>query len=194
QRVVDLAALYKLNRLHVHLTDDQGWRLEIQSWPRLALVGGASQVGGGPGGYLTQDQYRDLLAYAAARHITVVPEIGPAGHSNAALSAYPELAAAGITPAPYTGIEVGFSSLAADRELTYRFLDDVFREVAALTPGEYLHIGGDEALRTSAADYATIVGRAQEIVARHGKKAIGWHEVVGSALAPSTVLQFWRTP
>jgi hexosaminidase len=193
KRVIDIAALYKLNHLHLHLTDDQGWRIAIRSWPRLAEYGGVGEVGDGPGGWYTQDDYRDIVAYAGRHHITVVPEIDLPGHTNAALASYPALAADGTDPQRYHGMEVGFSSLVADRDLTYRFLDDVFGELAALTPGPYLHLGGDEALSNTPDDYSTIVTRAQEIIAAHGKTAIAWHEATGSKLAPSTVLQFWGT-
>ena len=191
KRVIELVALYKINYLHLHLTDDQGWRIAIDAWPRLASFGGGSEVGGGPGGYYTKDDFREIVAYARQHHITVVPEFDMPGHTNAALASYPELACDGWAPQRYTGIEVGFSSLCADKDITYRFLDDVYGELAALTPGPYLHIGGDEALSLSKEDYATVVARAQEIVNRHGKVAIGWHEVAAAALAPSTVLQFW---
>ncbi len=153
KRFVDLMALYKLNRLHLHLTDDQGWRLAIRSWPKLAKHGGSTEVGGGPGGFYTQRQYAELVAYAAARYVTVVPEIDMPGHTNAALASYAKLSCDGIAPALYTGIEVGFSSLCIRKELTYRFVDDVIGEVAALTPGPYLHIGGDEAQATAPDDY-----------------------------------------
>jgi hexosaminidase len=191
KRVIDLAALYKLNHLHLHLTDDQGWRIAIDSWPRLATYGGGTDVAGGPGGYYTQDDYREIVAYAAAHHMTVVPEIDLPGHTNAALASYPELTGDGRALDRYTGVEVGFSSLAAGNELTYAFLDDVFTELSGLTPGPYLHIGGDEAMATGAADYRTIVARVQEIVGRRGKTAIGWHEIAKADLAPSTVVQYW---
>jgi hypothetical protein len=150
KRFVVLIAQYKVNVLHLHLTDDQGWRLEITSWPDLTRIGGASQIGGGPGGFYTQAQYRDLVAYAASRHVTVIPEIDIPGHVNAALVAYPKLSADGIAPQQIlvSGSAVGFSSLSTDREITYRFVDDVLGEVAALTPGPYLHIGADEAHAT----------------------------------------------
>ncbi len=193
KRLIDLSAGHKLNHLHLHLTDDQGWRLAIRSWPRLTTYGGATEVGGGEGGWYHQDDYRDTVAYAAAHQVTVVPEIDLPGHTNAALASYAELNPSGVAPARYTGTEVGFSSLAADREMTYRFLDAVVGEVAALTPGRYLHIGGDEALSMSAEEYATIVTRAQDIVAAHGKTVIAWHEAVRSKLAGTTVLQFWGT-
>ncbi len=191
KRVIDLAAMHKLNRLHLHLTDDQGWRLAIDSWPRLASYGGGGEVGTGPGGYYTKDEYREIVRYAQSRFITVVPEVDLPGHTNAALASYPELNCDDKAPPRYTGIEVGFSALCAERELTYTFLDDVFGEIAELTPGQYLHLGGDEAQTLSADDYATIVNRAQEIVSAHGKTPIGWHEVAGAKLQPDTVLQFW---
>jgi hexosaminidase len=191
KRVIELAALYKLNRLHLHLTDDQGWRLAIDSWPRLASFGGGTEVGTGPGGYYSKDDYREIVNYAQAHFITVVPEVDLPGHTNAALASYPELNGDGQAPGRYTGIEVGFSALCVGNDLTYRFLDDVFGEIAALTPGEYLHIGGDEAKTMSGDDYAQIVNRAQEIVTAHGKIPMGWHEVAGGKLLPATVLQFW---
>jgi hexosaminidase len=190
KRMIDHAARYKLNHLHLHLTDDQGWRIAIDAWPRLASFGGQTQVGGRPGGWYTKDDYREIVRYAADRFITVVPEIDLPGHTNAALASYPELAG-GSTVERYTGIEVGFSALRPELELTYTFLNEVLGELAALTPGPYLHIGGDEVRTLEADGYATIVERAQEIVAGHGKTAIGWHEIAGAKLAPSTVVQFW---
>lgn len=191
ERFIDQAALYKVNHLHLHLTDDQGWRIEIASWPRLTSYGAGSEVGGGPGGFYTQDDYRRIVGYAAERFITVVPEIDLPGHTNAALAAYPELTRDGVAVPRYTGIEVGFSSLVADNPRTYRFLDDVFGEVAALTPGPYLHLGGDEAKSTTREEYDTILARAQELVRAHGKTPIGWHETAEGPLDPSAVVQFW---
>ena len=107
-----------------------------------AVVGG---VGGGEGGFYTQEQYKDIVAYAQARYITVVPEIDMPGHTNAALSSYPELNCDGKAPQLYTGTEVGFSSLCVDKEITYTFVNDVIKELAVLTPGDYIHAGGDEA-------------------------------------------------
>ena len=144
KRYIDLIALYKLNRLHLHLADDQGWRIEIKSWPNLAKIGGSTEVGGGPGGYYTQAQYSDIVAYARDRFIDVIPEIDMPGHTNAALASYAELNCDGKARTPYTGIEVGFSALCVDKDVTYRFIDDVVREIAALTPSPYFHVGGDE--------------------------------------------------
>jgi hexosaminidase len=191
ERVIDLAAMYKINYLHLHLSDDQGWRIAIDGWPRLSTFGGGTEVGDGTGGFYTKDDYRKIVAYAAARYMTVVPEIDLPGHTNAALASYPELNCDGAAPPRYTGTAVGFSALCAN-DATYRFLDDVFGELAALTPGPYLHVGGDEAAKLSPGDYATIVARAQAAVARHGKVAVGWVDLANAPLGDSTVLQFWR--
>ena len=192
RRLVDLMSLYKLNRLHLHLTDDQGWRLAIRSWPRLTSHGGRTQVGGGRGGSFTQRQYAALVAYAAERFVEVVPEIDMPGHVNAALSSYAKLNCDGRAPAPYTGIEVGFSSLCLRKEVTYDFVDDVVREVAALTPGPYLHIGGDEAHATDPADYRAFVERVDRIVRAHGKRTMGWEEIGKTRLRRTTVVQHWQ--
>jgi hexosaminidase len=143
KQYIDVLALYKLNVLHLHLSDDQGWRIQIDSWPKLATVGGSTQVGGGPGGYYTKADYADIVRYAQDRFVTVVPEIDMPGHTNAAIAAYPELGCSrpmpgfhGDTQPPgvYTGIRVGWSALCPDKEVTYRFVDDVLRELAELTP------------------------------------------------------------
>ncbi len=185
-------ALYKLNRLHLHLTDDQGWRLMIESWPKLAEVGGSTAVNGDPGGYYSQAEYSDLVEYARSRYIDIVPEIDLPGHTNAALASYPQLNCDGKAPALYTGTEVGFSSLCIDSEITYEFLDDVIGELAALTPGPYIHIGGDEAHSTPAEDYRRFMQRVQQIVQAHGKQMLGWAEIAQIELAPGSVVQFWQ--
>ena len=192
KRFVDAIAALGLNRLHLHLTDDQGWRIEIESWPRLATVGGETAVGGARGGFYTQAEYADLVAYAAARDVVVVPEVDLPGHVNAALVAYPELAPAGFEPRPYAGIDVGFSSLDVRNEAAYAFVDDVARELAALTPGPYLHIGGDEAAATKPSDYAVFIERVCEIVRAHGKQPVGWEEIAKAELAPGTIVQHWK--
>ena len=191
-RLIDHLAAYKLNVLHLHLTDDQGWRLAIDAWPRLAERGGSSAVGGGPGGFYTQDEYRRIVRYAEERFVTVVPEIDCPGHVGAALASYPELGG-GETLALYTGTEVGHSSLDVHADVTYRFLDDVLRELAALTPGPYVHIGGDEAHSTSREDYLAFMERIQPIVAAHGKRVAGWEEIAGAPLLPGSVVQYWNT-
>lgn len=192
-RYLDLLALYKINHLHLHLTDDQGWRIAVDSWPELARRGGATAVGGGAGGHYRKDDYRRIVAEAARRFITVVPEIDVPGHVHAALTAYPELGNGGPAPAPYTGTRVGFSTLHTGHELTHRFVRDVFGELAALTPGPYLHLGGDEAHVTDQADYARFVSRVQEVVVELGKTPVGWHETATAGHAGGQVLQFWGT-
>ncbi|MEV0369187.1 beta-N-acetylhexosaminidase [Streptomyces sp. NPDC050636] len=191
KRYIDQLALYKVNKLHLHLSDDQGWRIAINSWPRLATYGGSTQVGGGPGGYYTKDDYREILRYAASRYLTVVPEIDMPGHTNAALASYAELNCNGVAPPLYTGTNVGFSSLCVPKKVTYDFIDDVIREIAALTPGPYLHIGGDEAHSTSHEDYVTFMDKVQPVVAKYGKKVIGWHQLTGARPAKGAVAQYW---
>ncbi|MEJ5943791.1 beta-N-acetylhexosaminidase [Pseudokineococcus basanitobsidens] len=196
QGYVDSLAAYKVNHLHLHLTDDQGWRIEIPGWPRLTEVGAATEVGGGPGGSYTQEDYAAIVAYAAERGVTVVPEVDLPGHANAALVAYPELTCDGVAPEPYTGIEVGFSTLCVDKEVTYDFVGDVVRALAAATPGEYLHIGGDEALVTTEEEYARFMRRVLPLVEATGKTAVGWQELLPLAAGPAgggpvTVGQYW---
>ncbi|MET9696137.1 beta-N-acetylhexosaminidase [Streptomyces sp. NPDC006529] len=193
KRYVDQLAQYKVNTLHVHLSDDQGWRLAVDAWPRLATYGGAGEVGAGLGGAWSKEEYRSLVEYARERHVEVVPEIDMPGHTNAALASYAELNCDGKAPARYTGIKVGFSSLCVRKEVTYRFIDDVLGELAELTPGRYLHIGGDEAHSTTAEDYAAFMDRAQESVARYGKTAVAWHQLAGARPADGAVLQYWGT-
>jgi hexosaminidase len=194
KRLVDLMALYKLNRLHLHLSDDQGWRIAIRSRPRLTRHGGTTQVGGGPGGWYTQRQYREIVRYAQDRFVTVVPEIEMPGHTNAALSSYPELTCDGVAPDLYGGIEVGFSSLCIRKEAVYGFVDEVVREIAALTPGPYIHVGGDEAHSTDLDDYVYFLGRVQQIVRRHGKRMIGWEEIARAKLHRTSLAQHWQDP
>ncbi|MFC7274776.1 beta-N-acetylhexosaminidase [Paractinoplanes rhizophilus] len=193
KRYIDEISRFKINYLHLHLADDQGWRIQIDSWPRLATVGGAPGTGvdGVGGGYLTKADYRDLVRYAAERFVTIVPEIDMPGHVNAAQVAYPELTCDGVAPPPRTDTEVGYSSLCIGKEITYRFVEDVIRELAALTPGPYLHIGGDEAHATTAADYLTFERRVLPLVRKYGKTAYGWNEISRSPSASDAVAQFW---
>ncbi len=193
KRLIDLYAAYKLNVLQLHLSDDQGWRIEIVSWPRLAEVGGLTQVGGGQGGFYTKAQYRDLVEYARQRFITVIPEIDLPGHTNAALVAYPELNCNGKVPVPYTGIETGFSSLCTRRPVVMRFVADVIRELAAITPGPYIHIGGDEADVTLPRDYVAFIDSVERIVRAQGKTMIGWEEIASAPIDSGTIVQHWRS-
>lgn len=212
---IDEIARLKLNHLHLHLTDDQGWRIEIKSWPKLTEIGAQKEVGGTDGGFFTQEDYKEIVAYAADQFITIVPEVDMPGHTNAALASYGELNP-GVNlpdgdfssmnigtvdfdildgdPQPaelYTGIEVGFSTLATNKELTYQFIDDVVREISEISPGPYFHIGGDESLVTEKDDYIYFIERVQEIATKYGKTSIGWDEVATAKLLPGSVAQFW---
>ncbi|WP_053665585.1 beta-N-acetylhexosaminidase [Streptomyces sp. MMG1121] len=191
ERYIDELAMYKVNELHLHLSDDQGWRIAMDSWPRLATYGGSTEVGGGKGGYYTKAQYRQIVSYAASRYLEVVPEIDMPGHTNAALASYAGLNCNGVAPPLYTGTEVGFSSLCVPDKVTYQFVDDVVRELAAITPGRYIHIGGDEAHSTSHADYVTFMDRVQPVVAKYGKTVIGWHQLTGAHPAKGALAQYW---
>jgi hexosaminidase len=192
-RYVDRIAYYQANRLHLHLTDDQGWRIAITAWPELTARGGSTAVGGDPGGFLTQANYARIVAYAEERYIVIVPEIDMPGHTNAALASVPDLNCEGVAPALYIGTDVGFSSLCVGKEATYRFIDDVLGELAAMTPGPYLHIGGDEAHSTSEADYQSFIERVQSIVEGHGKRMVGWEEIARADLHPHSIAQHWSS-
>ncbi|HKO16581.1 MAG TPA: beta-N-acetylhexosaminidase [Gemmatimonadaceae bacterium] len=201
EQYIDLAALYKLNTLHLHLSDDQGWRIQIDSWPKLTTVGGSSEVGGGPGGFYTKQEYAAIVRYAQDRFITIVPEIDMPSHSNAAIASYPELGCSRPTPGTdgtqppgvYTGIHVGWSTLCPDSEVTYRFVDDVVRELSAMTPGPYLHVGGDEVAVLTPAQYVSFIERVQDIVYKYGKTMVGWEEVGKAHLRPTTIAQQWKS-
>jgi hexosaminidase len=189
---IDLLAYYKINTLHLHLSDDQGWRIAIDAWPNLAAYGGSTEVGGGPGGYYTHADYTAIVAYAKSRYVTVVPEIDMPGHTTAALASYASLDCDGVAPPLDTGTTVGISSLCVGDSATYTFVGDVIREVAGLTPGPYLHVGGDEASVTPPADFQTFFAQVEPLVQAAGKQMVGW-DAVGqlAALPPGTVVQYW---
>lgn len=189
---VDLISHYKMNRLHLHLTDDQGWRIEIKSWQNLTKVGAQTQVNGGGGGFYTQEQFKEIVEYARGRYVMVIPEIDTPGHTNAALASYPELNQSEEAPPLYEGTEVGFSTLNINSEITYQFLDDVIRELAAISPAPYIHIGGDEARSTPEADYKKFIQRFQQIVFAHNKIPVGWAEIGETELNSRTVAQHWH--
>lgn len=202
---IDRAAGLKLNAIHLHLSDDQGWRIQLDSRPELTELASGTSVGGDPGGFYTKDDYREIVAHASSRHMVVVPEIDMPGHTHAVGLAYPELAedpvlsantdAGGEPPVagePYQGIGVGFSSLKIHDEATYEFVADVFGELAAMTPSPYLHFGGDESLGTDPADFAEFVTRVSAIIADLGKTPVAWHEAGEAAdLAETTIGQYW---
>ncbi|UII78898.1 family 20 glycosylhydrolase [Flagellimonas sp. CMM7] len=194
KKYMDILAYYKYNVLHLHLSDDQGWRIEIKSWPKLTQIGGATEVGGGTGGYYTQDDYTELVEYAAQRHITIIPEIDMPGHTNAATLSYPFLNGNGKKVKSYTGTRVGFSTFDARKDTVYSFLDDVIREVASLSPGPYFHVGGDESHVTKKRDYIHFVEKVEKIVQKHGKQMMGWNEIAQGNISASTVTQLWNEP
>ena len=193
KQYIDLLALYKLNVLHLHLSDDQGWRIEIKSRPTLTSIGGATQVGGGPGGFYTQQDYQEIVRYAAERYITIVPEIDMPGHTNAALVAFPALSCSSRPSALYTGTSVGWSTFCVEKEETYALIDDIVREISAITPGPYFHIGGDEVEVLTHEQYAHFIERVQTIVHKYGKKVVGWEEITKARLAPTSVAQQWKS-
>ncbi len=228
KRYLDVMAMYKLNRFHWHLTDDQGWRIEIKSYPLLSEVASwreGTMVGRDfsssdhirYGGFYSQDEIREVVAYAAERGIEVMPEIELPGHMVAAMSAYPQL---GCTGGPYTPwIRWGISDevLCVGKESTFHFLEAVLGEVAELFPGEYIHIGGDECPkmewkkcpfcqarirqlglhddeRFTAEQYLQnyVTKRIQDFLATKGKKVVGWDEILEGELAPGATVMSWR--
>lgn len=190
KRVVDLLALYKFNVLHLHLTDSQAWRLEIGAWPRLTdpetWPGRQTNADEGVRPYYTADDFREIVAYAEARFVTVVPELDMPGHVLAAVRAYPEL------QGPDEPVHKLLAYLHPRGDATFRFVEDVLGEVAALTPGPFLHIGGDEAFGMPDELYREFVARALEIGRATGKRVVAWQEAARSgALTPADLAQEW---
>jgi hexosaminidase len=217
-------ALHKLNVLHWHLTEDQGWRIEIKKYPRLTEVGAwrsSSPVAGGNkaddgiphGGFYTQDEIVEVVAYAAARYIRVMPEIELPGHSSAAIAAYPRLGnddVPGFAPTVQTRWGV-FPYLYAPKPETFQFLDDVFSEVLALFPSEFVHIGGDEAkkdqwnaspnaqafmkaneLKDAHELQSWFIRRTEKYLAARGRRLVGWDEIQEGGLAAGATMMAWR--
>jgi hexosaminidase len=195
KRFIDLYALYKINRLHLHLADDQGFRIEIKSWPNLAAIGGQTQIGGGAGGFYTQAEYADIVAYARSRYITIVPEIDMPGHSNAALVSYPDLRCNRTAPQPFTTVGGPPNTICVTRDSTYTYVTDIVREIlaagggTAMTP--YFHIGGDEVQGLSKTDYHAFIERVQGIVNAAGARMIGWGEIAPANISTNTIVQHW---
>ena len=221
---IDAMALHKLNVLHWHLTDDQGWRIEIKKYPKLTKVGawrnpdeaGLKDIDpatGRPrpyGGFYTQDQVREIVAYARDRNITIIPEIEMPGHATAAIFAYPELGSGD----PPKGVETGwgvFPQLYNVDDKTFAFLEDVLTEVMALFPGSYIHIGGDEAIKDywkaspriqaqirdlHVADEKALQGyftaRIEKFLSAHGRRLIGWDEILEGGIPASASITSWR--
>jgi hexosaminidase len=191
---IDWLARYKMNALHLHLSDDQGWRIEIKSWPKLTEIGGSTEVGGGEGGFFSQEEYRELVEYAHKRHIIIVPEIDMPGHTNAALASYAVLNCDDKQRELYTGTEVGFSTLCTSKDTVYRFVEDVVEEIISLDPyTPYFHVGGDESHVTSKEDYKYFMKKVQDIVTSRDRKMIGWGEIVAIDLNKESVPQIWHS-
>lgn len=193
KRYIDLISSYKMNRLHLSLTNDQGWRIEIKSWPRLAEHGGKTQVDGGGGGYYTQEQYKDIVAYAADRHIIIIPEVDMPGHTQAALASYGGLSCDGKRRQLYEGREVGFSTLCLKSDSTWLFVNDVIREISAITPGPYFHVGGDEAAATKKPDFIEFIKRFRQVVKENNKTMVAWEEAAQSDIDSGVVVQYWHS-
>ena len=226
KKYIDLLALHKLNTFHWHLTDDQGWRIEIEKYPRLTSVGAwrtetlvghstddpaAERYDGQRhGGFYTQDDVREIVEYARARFVTVVPEIEMPGHSVAAIAAYPDLGVTGEPTEVATKWGV-FDDILAPTDHTIAFMQDVLTEVMALFPSREIHLGGDEAVKTrwkaSPAVQARIKALGLEneeqlqgwfmrqmdaFLARHGRRLVGWDEILEGGLSPNAVVMSWR--
>jgi hexosaminidase len=222
KKTIDQLAFHKMNVLHWHLTEDQGWRIEIKKYPKLTEIGSKrkesslghlsdNQGDGKPhSGFYTQDEIRDLVAYAQTKHITIVPEIEMPGHSLAALAAYPEL---GCTGGPYEvkskwGVE---DQVYCPTEKTFEFLENVLTEVIDLFPSQYIHIGGDECPKTTWKNSAFcqdlikkgnlidenglqsyFIKRIDKFVSSKGRKIIGWDEILEGGLSPNATVMSWR--
>jgi len=180
ERVIDMLSLYRLNVLHLHLTDDQGWRIPVPGWPLLTTVGASGAMPDRPGGSYSVEELDHLVAYAAERFVTIVPEIDMPGHAAAAMRAYPALAADPTT-----------SNLDPDHDGVSAFAEDALAALAAAAPGPFVHIGGDEAWGMAADPYGRFVRTAREIVRAHGKRPIGWQETSRAGLGPDDVVQHW---
>lgn len=200
KRLIDKASLLKVNTFHWHLSDDQGWRIEIPELPELTAAGGHSEVDSPPDPavkwYYTQQDYKDVVAYAAERFVTIVPEIDGPGHTTAAKAAYTGLNCDNISPAIKTDTGVGYPGLCLNEPNlanTREFLNKLWSNLGSITPGPYVHVGGDEA--PDAHGKMGVYNEAIKVpLAATGKIAMGWHELADADnLVPGTVLQFWGT-
>jgi len=199
KRYIDEVALLKINVLHLHLTDDQGWRIAIDALPELTKIGGTTQSGfpSRPENqwFYTGDQYKGIVSYAASRFITIVPEIDGPGHSLAAQASIANLNCNNTKRAPYSGFDVGNPTVCLDDPAHIAnmnaYLKTVIATVAALTPGPYLHIGGDEAPNMTAAKMSAYVDGAVAPILEAKKKLIGWHQIAQGTLPAGSVLQYW---
>jgi hexosaminidase len=213
KRFIDTIAQHKLNVLHWHLTDDQGWRVEIKKYPRLTAVGAwRTPPGGGPryGGFYTQDEIRDIVRYAAERFVTIVPEIEMPGHAQSAIAAYPEVGVTGNNPGVSHDWGVHTYLYNVD-ESTFVFIQNVLQEVMQLFSSPYIHVGGDEAAKDQWQASARVQQRMRELrlkdetalqgwftarigdfLAEHGRKLVGWDDILEGGLPPDAVVMSWR--
>ena len=219
KKQLDVLSLFKINTFHWHLTDDQGWRIEIKKYPKLTEIGSKRIDGEGTeyGGFYTQEEIKDIVAYAAERHITVIPEIDMPGHMQAALAAYPNL---GCTGGPYEVWKIwGVSEdvLCAGNDETLKFIEDVLGEIIQIFPSEYIHVGGDECPKVRWAKcpkcqarikalglksdknhtaeerlQSFIINHAEKFLNGHGRQIIGWDEILEGGLAPNATVMSWR--
>ena len=219
KRYIDVLSLFKVNRLHWHLTEDQGWRIEIKKYPKLTEIGSKRIDGEGTehGGFYTQEEVKDIVKYAADRFITIVPELEIPGHEMAAISAYPELSCKGEQHDPRVIWGVEDIVMCPGKEDMFKFLEDVIDEMVPLFPSEYFHIGGDECPKSSwkacplcqqrirqeglkgdkkhTAEerlQSYVIQRMEKYLATKGKKIIGWDEILEGGLAPSATVMSWR--
>ena len=218
EKLLDQMAQHKLNVLHWHLTDDQGWRIEIKRYPELTRIGAwrtPPDAGheGEParyGGFYTQDQIRQVVAYAAARYITIVPEIDMPGHAQAAVASYPKIGITGKRPAVSVDWGVNPYLYNVD-DATFAFIDNVLDEVMALFPSHYIHVGGDEAVKdqwhASPAAQAKLhalglkdedalqgwfIGRIGKYLSTHGRRLVGWDEILDGGVPADATVMSWR--
>lgn len=219
KKYIDVLSLFKINRIHWHLTDDQGWRIEIKKYPKLTEIGSKRIDGEGTeyGGYYTQEEIKDIVKYAADHFITVVPELELPGHEMAAIAAYPNLSCKGEPGTPRIIWGVEDIVMCPGKEDMFTFLQDVIDEMVPLFPSEYFHIGGDECPKTSwkncplcqkrikaeglKADgkhsaeeklQSYVIQRMEKYLETKGKKIIGWDEILEGGLAPSATVMSWR--
>jgi hexosaminidase len=213
-KFIDMMAMYKMNTLHLHLVDDAGWRLEIKKYPKLTSIGawrgeGAERTGG----YYTQEDIREMVAYASQRNVDVIPEIELPAHALASIAAYPELCCTGDQYTVQTQHSISKEIYCAGKESTFEFLNNVFTETFALFPSRYIHIGGDEAnyerwkvcpycqkrkaelgLKTEKELQVYFNKRVQKMVASYGKTIVGWNEIIEDGLEEKVVGMIWNDP
>jgi hexosaminidase len=213
KRYIDLLADHKMNRLHWHLTEDQGWRIEIKKYPKLTEVGAWRKYEDGTvyGGFYTQEDIKEVVAYAQSRYVTIVPEIEMPGHSVAALAAYPEYSCTGGPFEVETQWGVHKDVYCAGNDSTFHFLEDILTEVLALFPSEYIHIGGDECpkerwkacakcqtrikserLQNEHELQSYFIKRIEKFLRSKNRRLIGWDEILEGGLAPAATVQSWR--